>query len=243
MGSRIAGLIPCLNVNHAHGLGQGPSQARGCLTQVQDRLVPRQGYMREDNTYEPVSAYEQVAVGAPTFVLEEHILDYLEAALALGLAFLSSVPALSLTFGRPRQDRTASVRCPAVFHKGKFCIVGGRPVNKGVGMLQMSGAKRMAQRSPSKLWRCCWRCWRTLSQKPGVVSRIWLIRFNESTLAGSRRKCYGPKRSGNGVVGTGGADHARTRPPARGHQQHPAGGTTKGRKQRPPRRAIGSWPH
>src|ERR1035438_3442865 len=76
---------------------------------------------------------------------------------------------------------------------GKFCIVGGRPVNKGVGMLQMSRAKRSAQRRPSKPWRCCWRCCRTLSQKFGSVSWLWLLRFNESTLAGSRRSTMARK--------------------------------------------------
>src|ERR1035437_9341758 len=48
-------------------------------------------------------------------------------------------------------------------------------------MLQMSGAKRSAQRRPSQPWRCCWRCCRTLSQKFGPVSRLWLLRFNDST--------------------------------------------------------------
>jgi prevent-host-death family protein len=60
-------------------------------------------------------------------------------------------------------------------------------------MLQMSGAKRSAQGMPSKPWRCCWGRCRTLSQKFGPVSRRWLIRFNESTLAGSRRSATARK--------------------------------------------------
>jgi len=39
----------------------------------------------------------------------------------------------------------AAVRCCT-----KFCIVGGRPVNKGLGLLQMSGAKWSPQRAPHR---------------------------------------------------------------------------------------------
>src|ERR1700722_19570365 len=51
----------------------------------------------------------------------------------------------------------------------------GRPVNKGLGMLQMSGPKWSAQMGSPRLWCGLRRCCKTLSQKSGDLFGIMLL--------------------------------------------------------------------
>jgi hypothetical protein len=63
--------------------------------------------------------------------------------------------AARLDYGAPfsRESRSFRPRGRRIT-KGKFCITGGAPVNKGLGTLQMSVAKWNPQRGSSRPWRC-----------------------------------------------------------------------------------------